>query len=149
MNAKWIFANTVCLALLLCISNRTNAQIRKPDAHNEKHPSASLLMDAKLSNCEQLLRGLVTEDFESISKASRKLKKIAEAAHWPTSIDEVYQHHSFEFRRQCDKLIKSSENQDIQTAHFNFLRLTTSCVDCHTHVRSRFKIKKSLVALFS
>ena len=137
--------NWVCSSVFfvgLCVIPFIDCVIAQSQRNVGQPETAFVLMEAKLANSEQLLRGLVTEDFDMIIKASRKLRKIAEAAHWPSSIDEVYQHHSFEFRRQCDKLIANANKKDVQAAHFSFLQLTTSCVDCHEYVRPRFKIDK-------
>ena len=71
------------------------------------------------------------------------MKLIAEAAHLPTTVDEVYQHFSFEFRRQCDKLIEQAEAKDLRAAHFTYLHMSTTCIDCHDYVRPRFKIEPS------
>ena len=140
MNKLWICSTVFIYSLAW------QAPIQSPSPqeqdNNAGYGSARILMEAKLSNSEQILRGLVTEDFESIEKAAAKLKKIAEAAHWPTTIDEVYQHHSYEFRNRCDKLVENAKKRDLRAAHFSFLHLSGSCVDCHEYVRSKFRIKR-------
>lgn len=103
---------------------------------------AALYMQAKLSNSQEVLRGLVSEDYDAIARGARQLKKIAEAAHWPTTVDEVYQHYSFEFRRQCDRLVEQAEKKDLRAAHFTYLHMSTTCIDCHDYVRPRFRVER-------
>ena len=101
-----------------------------------------LYMQAKLSNAERVLNGLVTRNFDDIKIGAAQMKRISEAAHWPTTVDEVYQHFSFEFRRQCDKLVQQANVEDLRAAHFTYLQMTTICIDCHDYVRPRFKVRK-------
>lgn len=103
---------------------------------------AALFMRAKLSNAQKVLGGLVSEDFEAIADGAERMKKIAEAVHWPTSIDEIYQHHSFEFRRQCDKLVEHAKAKDLRAAHYAYLHMSTTCIDCHEYFKPRFRIER-------
>ncbi|MFT5303060.1 MAG: hypothetical protein ACI87E_001190 [Mariniblastus sp.] len=101
-----------------------------------------LFMQAKLSNCQSVLRGLVTEDFKLIATGAQQMKKISEAAHWPSAADDVYLHLGKEFQRQCDKLKSQAEAEDLQAAHYTYLHLSTTCIDCHNYVRGRFRVER-------
>ncbi|QEG20561.1 hypothetical protein [Mariniblastus fucicola] len=125
------------------LTNQANAnQQEQVQSEPERVDDTQLYMDAKLANSQKVLAGLVTEDFVKIRDSARQLKKIAEAAHWPRSVDEVYQHYSVSFRRQCDKLAEHAEREDLQAAHYTYLHMSTTCIDCHGYVRSRFRIEK-------
>lgn len=100
-----------------------------------------LYMRAKLANSQKVLEGLLTEDFNLVRKGATQMKAIAEAAHWPTTVDEVYQHHSVLFRRQCDKLVEQADRGDLQAAHYTYLHMSTTCIDCHNYVRKRFRVE--------
>lgn len=102
-----------------------------------------LYMRAKLASSQKVMEGLVSEKYQLIIDGATQMKEISEAAHWPTSVDEVYQHYSVEFRRQCDKLKKQAERGDLQAAHYTYLHLSTTCIDCHNYVRPRFDVKRS------
>ena len=103
----------------------------------------ALYMQAKLANCEKVLKGLVTEDFQLVNEGASQMKRISEATHWPTTDDKVYQHYSTEFRRQCDKLVERALAKDLQATHYAYLSLTSMCIDCHNYVRGRFKVQYS------
>lgn len=113
------------------------------DDRPKRDDNASLYMQAKLSNAQKVLGGLVSEDFDAIASGASNMKMIAEAAHWPTTIDEVYQHYSVEFRRQCDKLHEQAKKKDLRAAHFTYLHMSTTCIDCHDYVRKRFEVKRT------
>ena len=63
---------------------------------------AGVLMQAKLSSSKKVLEGLLRRDFDSIARAAREMKRISKATEWPRPRDEVYEHFSAEFQRQCN-----------------------------------------------
>lgn len=114
--------------------------VQQDDAKSSQAETA-LYMQAKLANCEKVLKGLVTEDFQLVNEGANQMKKISQATHWPKSDDQVYQHYSVEFRRQCDKLVEQALSKDLQAAHYSYLHLSSMCIDCHSYVRGRFKVQ--------
>lgn len=109
----------------------------------KKSDDTRLFMRAKLANSQRVMEGLVTEDFGLIRDGARQMKKIAEASHWPKTIDEIYQHHSVAFRRQCDKLVDHADRNDLQAAHYTYLHMSTTCIDCHDYVRAKFRVDRN------
>ncbi len=63
-----------------------------------------VLMQAKLSSSKKVLEGLLRRDYDSIARAAREMKRISKATEWPRQRDEVYEHFSVEFQRQCNQL---------------------------------------------
>ena len=102
----------------------------------------SLFMRAKLVSSQKVMEGLVTEQFSLIEKGSAEMLKMSEATHWPQSSDEVYKHYNDLFRRQCRKLMKQADGNDLQASHYTYLHMTTTCIDCHNYVRGRFRVEK-------
>ena len=103
-------------------------------------PENEVLMRAKLSSSQKVLEGLLAEDFTLIAHGAREMKKISEAAEWPRSGDAVYEHFAAEFRRQCDKLESLANKTNREGATFTYLQMTTTCIDCHDHVRDSLRI---------
>lgn len=126
------------LTPLPAVVSETVMQEQEPERHDETR----MYMQAKLANSQTVLKGLVTENFTLIASGAKEMKKISEASHWPTTIDEVYQHYSVAFRRQCDKLAEQAERNDLQAAHYTYLHMSTTCIDCHDYVRRRFTVKR-------
>jgi hypothetical protein len=98
-------------------------------------------MRAKLMGSQQVLDGLVSEDYHLIRLGAESMKKMSEAVQWPQADDQVYQHYGKEFRRHCDKLMDSADANDLETAHHIFLQMTTKCIDCHRYVRASFRVE--------
>lgn len=112
------------------------------ESQTDQRKDARLYMKAKLAESQKVMEGLVTENFHLIRDGAAQMKQISEAAHWPTTIDEVYQHYGYEFRRQCDKLVEQSNQRNLQAAHYTYLHMSTTCIDCHNYVRRRFRVER-------
>lgn len=138
------------LVLILLIGTPAFAQDLQPDqSQASKAQRASktaddtrLHMRAKLANSKKVMEGLVTENFQMIRDGAIQMKEISETAHWPTTIDEVYQHFSVDFRMQCDKLAKQAFEGDLQAAHYTHLGMSTTCIECHSYVRRKFTVQR-------
>ncbi len=102
--------------------------------------STDVLMHAKLTSAQNVLEGLVREDFEKIGAAAREMRRISEAAAWPRRRDTIYEHYGAEFRRRCLKLEKLAESGNHEGASFTYIHLTTLCISCHQHVRHSQRI---------
>jgi hypothetical protein len=88
------------------------------------------------------MEGLVTKDFVLIGEAAEEMKQMSEHAEWPRARDEVYEHYSEQFRRQCGQLGGLADKRNHEGAHFTFLSLTTTCVNCHDYVRGSFRVAR-------
>jgi hypothetical protein len=95
----------------------------------------AVLMRAKLASSQKVLEGLVTERFDLIKDGANELHKISEAAEWRDAKDPVYHHHSAEFRRLTEKLVRMSTDHNLEGASFTYMHLTTTCISCHQYVR--------------
>lgn len=107
---------------------------------NPSIPENEVLMRAKLSSSQKVLEGLLAEDFTLIAHGAREMRKISEAAEWPRSRDAVYEHFAAEFRRQCIKLESMANKTNHEGATFTYLHMTTTCINCHDHVRDALRI---------
>ena len=99
-------------------------------------------MRAKLAGSQNVLDGLVSENFTLIRHGAENMKRMSEAVGWPRADDPVYQHMGEEFRRQCDKLVQLADASDLDGAHYTFLQMTSSCINCHNYVRRAFRVER-------
>lgn len=95
-------------------------------------------MRQKLDFSKDVLEGLSLEQFASIERSAKALKKLSEAAEWevptiPNATDYVAQ--TTEFQRICDELAKQAKARNIDGATLAYLKLTMNCVQCHKFVR--------------
>ncbi len=103
-------------------------------------PETEILMRAKLTSSQKVLEGLVAEDYTLVVQGAREMKRISEAAEWPRSRDEIFEHYAAEFRRLCNKLETLAGKTNHEGASFTYLQTTTTCIDCHNYVRGAFRI---------
>ncbi len=113
-------------------------QANPPVTPINQAPSA--LMKSKLVKSQDVLEGLLRKDFAAIARGAQDMKHISEAAAWPRARDEVYEHFSVEFRRQCNQLESLADELNHQGAMFTYLQMTTTCVNCHDYVRDSLRI---------
>ena len=102
--------------------------------------SAKVLMTEKLASSQNVLAGLLREDFTLIAKGAREMKRISEAAEWPRARDTIYEHYSAEFRRQCAKLEDLARKRNHEGASYTYLHMTTLCIHCHDYVRDSLRV---------
>ena len=115
----------------------------EPGQPTPKTDDTSVLMRAKLASSERVLEGLVTENFTLIKRGAAEMHQIGLANRWPQSTDQVYGHYSQNFRNLCQKLAEQAESRNLEAAHYTYLHLTTSCIDCHNYVRGKFRIQRN------
>jgi cytochrome c556 len=95
-------------------------------------------MRQKLMISKDVLEGLVLEQFTSIEKNARALKRLSEAAEWEIpSIprDSDFALFTSAFQRNADELVKQAKEHNIDGATLAYLKLTMNCVECHKFIR--------------
>ena len=98
------------------------------------------MMRSKLTRSKDVLEALLRNDFRSISRAAREMKRISEAAEWPRRRDAVYERFSAEFRRQCNQLESLALDLNHEGVKFTYLNMTTTCINCHDYVRDSRRV---------
>ena len=93
-------------------------------------------MQQKLTHAQDVLEGLVTEDFEQIAKAAVEMRTLSQAADWQVLRTPSYDLFSKEFRNACDQLEKAAKEENADGASLAYVRLTMNCLSCHKHVRN-------------
>ena len=96
----------------------------------------SKFMREKLKFSNNILEGLVTEDYDLMATGAMKLQKMSSAEKWRVSNDAVYRHWSVEFRRITGKLQDQAKKKKLEWATLTWIETTMSCIECHRHVRS-------------
>jgi hypothetical protein len=109
--------------------------VRRPRSRAE-------FMRMKLEYSKTVLEGLTLEDYETISKSAKALRRLSAAAVWevptiPNAPDYVV--FTTEFQRLTDEMDRKAKDQNIDGATLAYLRLTMNCVSCHKYVRQAAK----------
>jgi hypothetical protein len=96
-------------------------------------------MRMKLDYSKQVLEGLTLENYETIVKNAKALKRLSQAAEWevptiPNASD--YLIFTSELQRLADEMAQKAKDKNIDGATLAYLRLTMNCVNCHKYVRT-------------
>lgn len=113
-----------------------NAQAGRSGSGKRSSPLKDF-MHQKMDASNQVLEGLLTEDYKLIEKGGRKFREMGAAEKWRVSNDMMYRSHSEDFQRNVDKLIESaSKAESIDRIALAWFDTTLSCIDCHRWVRT-------------
>ena len=108
----------------------------------QKTTSRAEFMRMKLEFSKQVLEGITLENFDTISKNAKTLRRLSEAAEWEVpTIPNAGEYIVFttEFQRLTDELAKKAKEKNMDGATLAYLRLTMNCVNCHKYVRQTAK----------
>ena len=92
-------------------------------------------MKQKLIHSQDVLEGLVTEDFAQIEKAA-EMHTLSQAAEWQVLRTPTYDLSSKEFQTACSQLEKAAKEKNTDGASLAWIRVPMTCLSCHKHVRS-------------
>jgi hypothetical protein len=106
-----------------------------PAAVSKKTP-LSQFMQVKLSYAQSMLDGLVTEDFDKITRSAESLGELSQSEQWRVSNDAVFRQYSSEFERTVKQALKAGKTRSLDSAALAYVQLTMSCVECHKFVRN-------------
>lgn len=116
------------LALLLLGGWATSSSAQREEMFRK-------LMVEKLKSSQQLLEGLVTQNFAKITDSGERLLAISNQAEWFAFETPSYKLHTNEFRRAAETVIQKSKAKNIDGVALAYVDLTLTCVRCHQHVR--------------
>ncbi|ETX03962.1 cytochrome c [Candidatus Entotheonella palauensis] len=106
------------------------AEDKSESVHREK-----TFMRAKLIHTQQVLEGLLTEDFDEIVKHSQKMSLLTRALAWQMLEAAEYSQRSAEFRRSVDQLTEAAKKKNLDGVSLAYIDITIKCVECHKYVR--------------
>lgn len=133
---------TPLVACSLLMAQVTTIPVNPDDKTESPQPEDTrILMQAKLASAQEVLRGLVTQDFESIESAASVLSKISLTPP-PTfkksgaeSSDEIYEHFRLEFARLAGQLERQARSRNLEATAYVQQNLTATCIACHDFIR--------------
>ncbi len=92
-------------------------------------------MRTKLMYTQNIFEGLTTGDFDAIKIGVRNLSMVTEGALWVAIENADYTRLSDEFKTATRRLMTAAETGNIESTALRFYELSTSCIDCHQHIR--------------
>ena len=136
-------AFTACLAAIAVFYPRAFADEKaaakqKEEVKKQSAPSRKAhaeLMRKKLESAQNVLEGLVMEDFGMITKGAKQLNKTSAQAEFNVVDFGEYAGYASKFRRATEKLEKAAKEKSLDGATLAYVDLTMGCVQCHKYVR--------------
>lgn len=122
-----------CIAL--CAAVVVAVGVVASSGRGQQAGSNSEFMRAKLEHSQELLEGLVLEDFDKMAKNSQELSLLSLAATWQVIQTPEYVQQSLEFRRAADALTSAAKKKNLDGAALAYVNVTMKCVNCHKYVR--------------
>ncbi|OAI53010.1 hypothetical protein AYO47_05690 [Planctomyces sp. SCGC AG-212-M04] len=107
----------------------------------------AVLMQAKLKALHSISEGLVRKDFAAIEQAGVTLAALSAGSDWQHHGDSVYGDYRDELHRSSLKVAELARTQNLEGASYGYMKLLSSCVDCHTHCRDVLRIAETAPVL--
>ena len=104
------------------------------------HPDADMAstMHSKLVHSQDVLQGLVTQDFEQLERGAENLRATSlmspGLSHNDALDNELYEHFRLEFLRLSTKLGELARDENLEGAAFTYNNLTANCLACHQYL---------------
>ncbi len=133
-----MFRSFLLLLIIAClVALGVNARSQdKPTAQTGK-TNVQVLMRDKLTHMQEVLDGLVTDNFDKIAEEAEMLRMIGRAASWQAIDTKEYKMHSSRYTRLTANLAKAAHSENRDAALLQYLQLNITCVDCHEYIREQ------------
>jgi len=93
------------------------------------------VMRLKLAHSQDVLEGIVKEDYDRIGLNAQKLVQLSQSTGWYSRQTPEYELFTTEFRRHAQSLVKAAKDKNIDAATGAYMQMTVSCVSCHKYMR--------------
>jgi hypothetical protein len=97
--------------------------------------NVAVFMKAKLKHSQEVLKGLVIEDFDLIAKNSQAMSLLCEDELWQVLQTPEYSARSAEFQRSVAAVTEAARKKNLEAATLGYVDVTLKCVNCHKYVR--------------
>jgi len=116
--------------LLACMFTAALPQAKLERSHKD-------FMHDKLELSQQVLEGVVTENYDLILSKGAKLSAMTEQPEWLVFHNPKYYEQNAAFRHYVNSLVNAARKKDTDAVTLAYLRMTMSCVDCHKVIRGK------------
>ena len=92
-------------------------------------------MRLKLMYTQVIFEGLTTGDFDKIKNGVKEVQTVTRGSQWVAIDNETYRKLTEEFERAAKRLAEAAESGNIDATAMRYYQMSTSCIDCHKHIR--------------
>jgi hypothetical protein len=93
-------------------------------------------MRVKMLHSQQILEGLMLENFNLVEKHAQELSLLSMESQWNVLRTQKYVDQSADFRHAIQHLIDAAKEKKMDTAALAYVDVTLKCIHCHKYVRS-------------
>lgn len=137
-----------CGALSLLPVDARSPQAPEPEKSKSRPKDDKAIrrfMRRKLGAMNQVMRGIVTEDYALIRRNAKAMKKMGTGVEWNIVQGPIYGNHRAAFQRSADLLVKAADEKNVDGATLVYMQMTLNCIECHRYtrdpaVRRKFKL---------
>lgn len=122
-------------------ADRAALASRRPSAAGRQSPkpgsrkAVKAFMRQKLGAMRQVMRGIVTEDYDLIETNARRMQKMGTQVEWNIVQGPIYGDYSESFRRSAELLATAAKEKNADAAMLVYMQVTLNCIDCHRYTR--------------
>lgn len=92
-------------------------------------------MRTKLMYSQNMLEGLTLGDFAQIDGAIEDMKQVTKGSAWVSIDNDQYRKLTADFETALERLERSADSENVEATSLRFYQMSTSCIDCHQHIR--------------
>lgn len=92
-------------------------------------------MRTKLQFAQNIFEGLTTGDFKQIKAGIKEVQGITEGEKWVAIDNDFYRKLTEDFKTTTKRLSEAAESGNIDAVALRYYQMSTSCIDCHKHIR--------------
>ncbi len=129
----------VASAVVIALATLPAAQ-QPPALNSVPDPDAAVMMRLKLVSTQKVVEGLMSGDFAAIRQGGEDLGKVCDSLTWRRRDNEVVSHYRGELHRSALKLVKLSDEENLQGAAYAYMHTMTTCINCHEYSRNVLRI---------
>lgn len=123
-----VFALLSICCLFISSANLAQAEEKKKELKEQ--------MKLKLSHSQEVLEGMVREDFAKIEKGANGLVVICQTLGWTEEKTKgQFKTHDTEFHNIAHELMNLAKEGNLEGVYYKYIQMTVSCIDCHQHIR--------------
>ncbi|MCX6107017.1 MAG: hypothetical protein NTY08_14420 [Proteobacteria bacterium] len=132
-----IAAGVAGMAFINHVSLAASATAPAANAVTYDQGAMQARMRQKFNDMQSVHEGMLLGDWVTMEKALMDLLELAKSSTWANIRTGGYHRASGRFYEAAEDLLDAVKRKDGNAATLPYLRLTTSCLECHQQVRTK------------
>ena len=129
------FINSPWIILLGSLSLSGISQAQVPNHAEPKEKPLSFWMEKKVEYSQDILRGLVSGDLETVAERAEQMRVLSKVEGWIRGKKPGYRTQLQVFEFTNNEMLRHARNDNLEGTTMAFQHMTASCVSCHRSIR--------------